>query len=332
MSRNDIKRVISDRQSLLARFEALVHPRRQNSATFTIPVVAAAGDTLTDWANTGTWPDPMANEVSLNDALARSGLSDFGFDSADEESLRGAMNLLRGVAGELVVAERLAHGEISGPVGSNDFSLLGFHDPGADLHFSVDGAVRAANVKISNSAGLIVEHFKQHSEVPVVFASSDAARAAADAGLTVVPASEPFEWPTDGHIVVDIGIESDDLNQSLLSQLDDSGVSIGLLDSAPWFTLAALVWNAARGVSRGESGRTVARRAATDSVAGGVALTAGRLFDAAGATDPISAVGVLLSSAVWRSAVGLRTSWAEAASGDLAIAIRAEGLADPPST
>lgn len=330
MSSDEIKNVIGDRQSLVERFEALARSGRRGSAPFTVPVVAAAGDTLTGWAAADTWPGPTADGVDLHHALDRAGLADFGFDSADEESLRGAMNLLRGVAGELVVAERLTGGDIAGPIGGDGFSLLGFHEPGADLHFVVDGAVRAANVKISNSANIIVEHFEQHAEVPVVFASSDAARAAADAGITVVHSSESFKWPKDGQLVVDIGVESHEIEQSLLAQLDDSGISIGILDSTPWFTLAAVVWNAARGVSRGEAAGTVARRAVDDSVSGAVALTVGRLLGAAGATEPISAVGVLLSSAVWRSAVGLRTSWTEAASGDLAVAIRAERLLAQP--
>lgn len=320
---------MDERGQLARAYEGLSSVHRQTRSGAMAPVAAGAIDTLLAWGD-GASPATIAVEAPptwLDSAMDRSGLTEFGFDSADDESVQGAIVLLRGVAGELVVAERLADGSIAGPSGSAAGELLAFASPGADIRFEIEGRDALANVKITDDADLIVQHFASHPDVPVVFASSDAARSAADRGMTVVDSTEGFSWPTEGTLVVDIGVRSDELEKVLRSALTAMDMSPGLLTSLPLATIATVIWRAARSIRDGSRPLTVLRRAGIDTASGAAALTLGRLLGSAGASEPVSAIGVLIGSALWRSTVGVRKSWNTASAGDLALAARAESIA-----
>lgn len=325
--RRKIKAVLEERRRLLSNHSALLNRSRVIGRSTSVDL----GSAVDVWAG---WNSPRATSShfgalespQLSQALERANLADFGFESAGEESLSGALVLLRGVAGELLVIDSLSAGEFPGPRGSTSAELLGFYEPGSDLRFEVNGRYVNANVKIANGSRPIAEHFAAHPHVPVVFASADAASAARNDGFAVVDGRSSFVWPANEKLVVDIGITSEEIEQSLTTALGLNTPLVTGLEFVPLATIASIIVRAIAALRRKEELSQVLIKARRDSVAGVAGLTTGNILSSVGAAEPLSAAGALLGTALWRSALEIRSNWGEAVIADLALRSSASEL------
>ena len=323
----DLNRILEERARMLSKFSHLAESAGANSSSLPVALGVSA-DVLSDWNPLfeRSFGKVASESKQLQEALERSGLADFGFDSADEESLSGALTLLRGVAGELVVNDSLTAGDFPGPQGSESVELLGFYEPGADIRFVIEGETVDANVKIASSSGPIVNHFNSHPHVPVVFASTDAASEAREVGFNVVDGRYSFPWPVGEPLVVDIGLTSEEIERSLTAELNSSISSSAWVEKIPFATVAMIIIRAATALRRGEKLGEVALRARRDTAAGAVGLATGHLLSSAGVVEPVSAAMALLGTSLWRTSMEVRASWGEAVTGDLILRHRAVSL------
>ena len=318
--RRKIKAVLEERRRLLSNYSALLNRSRVTGRRTSVDL----GTAVDVWAGWGPLVGTSGHfdalePPQLGQALERANLADFGFESAGEESLSGALVLLRGVAGELLVIDSLSAGEFAGPRGCTSAELLGFYEPGSDIRFEVNGRYVNANVKIADGSRPIAEHFAAHPQVPVVFASADAASAARNDGFAVVDGRSSFVWPENEQLVVDIGITSEEIEQSLTAALGLTSPLVIGLEFIPLATIASIIVRAIAALRRKEELSQVLIRARRDSIAGVAGLTTGNVLSSVGAAEPLSAAGALLGTALWRSALEIRSNWGEAVTADLAL-------------
>lgn len=180
-------------------------------ATVEIAAAQAGADSVVD--------GPMAA------VMARTGLTADDIESfagADTASRTGAINLLQGHLGEQYALELINSGQIPVPEGHVARLADAPNQPAWDLEL-VDpdgGSVMHAQVKISDSAATIREHFVRYPEVSVVYANSEAAAALADDGsVTVIARGAEFPVGT-GRTVVDMGVSHGSVREGVTGLLE----------------------------------------------------------------------------------------------------------------
>jgi len=185
------------------------------------------------------------------------------FDRADLESIAargeraefGAINMMQGYMGEERALNAINSGAVPVPEGRYATLAESSNQPGYDLRLlSEDGAPDlVAQVKISDSAAIIREHFARYPDINIVYTNSEAAQAmVGDSGFTVLRPGDVF--PDDpGRYVVDIGIAKDEIRSSASDVISGAaadgadGVSFGdqLQENIPWIALTVIAGRAA---------------------------------------------------------------------------------------
>ncbi|MCC5952054.1 MAG: hypothetical protein JJU45_08150 [Acidimicrobiia bacterium] len=280
-------------------------------------------------------PTGLLDDTALEDAAARAHLAEFAWADAAPESARGAFWGIRGTAGELWALEELEAGRLPMPDGATAVELVHHNEPGVDLHF-VDAAgteVAAANVKVAATEQVLLRHFGRHPDVALLYATSDAADAAAARGITVVPAdagSVTVSEPT----VVDLGLSSADFDRevggalhSAVSEPAAPGAS-ELAQSVPVVSLAVVAVRAARRLHHTRSIGATADGVGRDLVRTGGGLAGGGIAAAAGGATVATAGGAVVGAGVANGLLRVRRLWRDAAARDADLAGLAEDAAD----
>lgn len=245
--------------------------------------------------------------TDLEGALLRSGGGGFAPGYNSEEATRAVLYGVRGAAGEYWVMERLIDGDLPVPAGADRVELIDFHEPGMDLRFFSGGTeVVAANVKIAKDAAVVIRHLERYPDMALVYASSDAAAAAARAGYRLIDADASTFALNGEPVVVDIGRASYEFDAEIVSTLDAlagtgaEGVafdpSIDLSVAVPWLSVAAITARATRRARSGAPLRVVVRGASADGVTAGVGLGTGSVVSSLGASTPLTAASSFLAS------------------------------------
>lgn len=291
-----------------------------------VPLVVVAA-TLDGLSAQDAYGDLLSDqELAL--AADRAGIDLASVDPSTMEELRGYLSALRGAAGEHAVVSLLTTGALPAPAGADIVTLEPFTTPGVDLHFVGPGLDTAANVKIAADADVILAHFARYaSQVPIVYASSDAAADAAERGLRVIAAGDALDLAA-GPVVVDMGVASDTFDNEIIPYLDGSHVEDGLdlLPDIPWFSVGMI---AVRGIARiraGASAAEAARQAGNDAVRAGVTLAAGKTASIVGLPDPATAAAAITAGMAASAALEVRRSWRAAALRDSQLGALADAF------
>jgi hypothetical protein len=200
----------------------------------------------------------------VDDSSTREVLQAFpGFDRSDLDAIadrgataeEGAVNWLQGYVGEERAHDAINSGAVPVPEGRYAVLAESSNQPGYDLRLVSEGGAEelVAEVKVSDSASLIREHFLRYPETNIVYTNSEAAQdIVGDAGITVLRPGEVFPDEA-GRFVVDIGFTKDQIRTSAKDLMSGAaadgadGVSFGdqLLDSIPWIYLLVIAGRAA---------------------------------------------------------------------------------------
>jgi len=181
------------------------------------------------------------------------------FDRADLEAIAargakaefGAINMMQGYLGEERALNAINSGAVPVPEGRYATLAESSNQPGYDLRLlSEDGAPDlVAQVKISDSAAVIREHFARYPDINIVYTNSEAAQAmVGDPNITVLHPGDAF--PDDaGRYVVDLGLTKDSIRSGAENLMDGAdaagsadGVSFGdqLQENIPWIALVVI--------------------------------------------------------------------------------------------
>ena len=162
----------------------------------------------------------------------------------------GAINMMQGYLGEERALNAINSGAVPVPEGRYATLAESSNQPGYDLMLlSESGATPiVAQVKISDSAGIIREHFLRYPEVGIVYTNSEAAQAlVGDPSITVLRASDHFpDGP--GRYVVDMGFSRDEIRAGAVDIMDGADqVSFGdqIQENIPWIALILIAGRAA---------------------------------------------------------------------------------------
>lgn len=326
----DERRVLADRAE---RLSARVVRALGGSTGAPLVVVMAALDAMAMADPAGDLLPP----AELARVAERTGIDLGDIDAPSVEQVRGYLSALRGAAGEYEVLDGLAAGTLPVPPGTNQVTLEGFTVPGVDLQLLGPGIDTAANVKIASSADVIVDHFSRFGEqVPIVYASSDAAADAASRGLRVLQAHDLLDLG-HGPVVVDIGVPSTTFDDRILPyiggvDLGRVGVgntldvvdTVGLLPEIPWFSVGMIGVRAVARLMAGMAAADVVRGVGGDALRAGTTLATGKVAAAAGLPEPASAAVVIAAGMAVTAALEVRRTWRDAADHDVEVGILAE--------
>ncbi|MFM8794088.1 MAG: hypothetical protein ACKOFF_04220 [Acidimicrobiales bacterium] len=161
----------------------------------------------------------------LAEVMTRTGLTSDDierFAAAEGPARTGAINNLQGHLGEQYALELINSGMIPVPEGYVARLADSPNQPAWDLEL-IDpdgGPVVHAQVKISDTAATIREHFARYPDVSVVYANSEAAAALSDDGLvTVIGRGADFPAGT-GRTVVDMGVSHGNVRDGVAGLLE----------------------------------------------------------------------------------------------------------------
>lgn len=174
-----------------------------------------------------------------------------------DAALNGLRHETRGTVMEHQVEQLIEAGEIELPEGAVSYEAAERMEPGVDGWFlDAQGAVvQDMQIKASSEAEIILRHLQRYPDVTDVYTTSEAAEAAAGAGLSDV---------------VDTGIKNRDLVDLVEGDLSPADAGDFLLANVPLVTLGIATAEYVRNLQRG-----VPHEEAIDIASGrtGVALT-----------------------------------------------------------
>ncbi len=325
--------VLRERRELVARFEEVA---RRASAYRSQPIG--------DWG--GTMPvviAPLADTMisfdesigSIDSDLLAASLERSGLTADQLSDHVGVVSLATGSALELDVQELIQSGALKVPNGTDSVELLGRTHPGADFAFKDQSGevIGLMNTKASDSYAIIAEHFAKHPDVNYVYATQDAAVAAAERGYTVVDGMSDAIPLTSEPIVVSVDVASDEYRQAFadLAASDDGGF-LGLvdgnsvIDNLPWITLGVLAYRARRRHLKGmpiqENKHVVFR----DSIRSGSVYGTSVALQAAGVPIPVTVAASMFSSAAVEGVFRVKDQWGALAEHEQSLATRATSL------
>ena len=218
------------------------------------------------------------------------------FSAADPSSRMGAVNLLQGYLGEQFAVDLINAGAIPVPEGRVAQLADTANQPGWDLEL-VDTAANAdpiyAQVKISDSAATIQEHFAKYPDVKLVYANSEAAAQLESVeGIEVLGSGSEIHG-VDGPTVVDMGVSHDDVRAGAMALVDgnfEEPLLQQILD-IPVFSLFLVAGRAASSYLKSdESGSEILRTARRGARNVMVASTAGNVATAVTAEPVIGSI------------------------------------------
>jgi hypothetical protein len=345
---DDFDSVLLDkRRSIVADYEKLASESNKYRSSSTggwvssIPVVLTPA-VESQWTFDDSHSDVFGELDAdfLESAVTRSGLT-------IEQIGRGAdapiavMNSAVGSALELDVNGMFQEGALGVPIGTDSVRLLGRTHPGADFEFlnSSGDVIGLMNTKASSSYSIIAEHFAKHPEVNYVYATHDAALAAADQGYTVIDGASESIPLTSEPLIVDVGTDSSSYRDALREMAENNdGGFLGFLegdtivDNIPWITLGVLAYRARKrhknGVEFAENKRIVFR----DSVTSGTVYGVSGALQAAGVPIPVTMATSMLSAAAVQGVFRVKDDWGAMAAFESTLAANAESLSRPTST
>ena len=280
----------------------------------------------------------LIDDGELAEAAARAGIDGFDFDTTHAEELRGALTALRGAVGEQWVINQIASDQLPVPVSAIAAELQGFTHPGSDIAFTgPDGSVVAqANVKIAGSARVIVDHFRRHPDVSMVYASSDAAADAERRGLQVIKFGEPLN--ADDAVVIDIGRSSREFDNQIAEGL---GLGGGIehtdwdpdaIDALPFFSIGAIAVRATQRLRAGANRAELVRESGRDVVVASAGTVSNRAAAAVTSSEPAIVAIAAVASSLTYAATEVRRNWKELGIDLQRVADDAEHLADASVT
>jgi hypothetical protein len=339
--------LLDERKSIVADYEKLASESSKYRSSSTGGWVSSIPVVLTPAVESQWTFDDSRSDVFgemdadlLESAIARSGLT-------VEQIGRGGntptavMNSVVGSALELDVNGMFQEGALGVPIGTDSVRLLGRTHPGADFEFlnSSGDVIGLMNTKASSSYSTIAEHFAKHPEVNYVYATHDAASAAADQGYTVIDGLSSSIPLTSDPVVVDIGMDSSSYRDALLEMVEsDDGGFLGfldadtVLDNIPWITVGVLAYRARKrhksGMEFAENKRVVFR----DSVTSGTVYGVSGALQAAGVPIPVTMAASMLSAAAVQGVFRVKDDWGAMAAFESTLAANAESLSRPTST
>jgi hypothetical protein len=324
------RRRIVERAEKMARDSIASRPSRAGRERALLVYATPALDVLTTPVVTDNVD--LLGDSELAVAAERANVGHFDWHTAEAESVRGALTALRGAAGEYWVLERLASGELAMPAGAVAVELMAHHHPGVDLRFTdaMGDTVALANVKVAMNETVVLRHFGTYPDVPLVYATSDAAAGVGRHGIVVETGGtlETVSEPT----VVDIGVLSTEFDDQIGGALAGGGIAEAqFFSSFPWFSSVAIMYRAVQRVHAGEARAEVLLEVAGDGGRAGGGYLAGSVV--AGATG--SPLAGLPAAIVGAWAVGatldVRKVWAGAVDSDRVVTEMVEMMAARPS-
>lgn len=345
--------VLNERTRVVAKYEKLAasaNPRwspESSQVKELIPIVAAV---LLD--ENHVMPGHLlphadflgGSDISHDDVLAaltRSHIDVSKLSEFDVEQLRGAMISARGALVENDVYQKLLSHQLPVPEGTKQIVQDSFNHPGSDFRFldSKGHVLESMNVKAAKNFDTIAQHFHNHPDINVVFATHDAAIAAKEHGLQVV-SSTAHDFVSHGHqVVVDIGHSSEWYQEQFLRHspgfgtfdhghvLNDGFGHGSFVHHFPWISASMIVYRAAR---RYRDGLEIAEQktlAAQDAVRAGVGLSVAKILHMAGLHNPGTAIGTVGSMIAVKGLYSVRDSWSDLSKTEDAITGYAESIA-----
>jgi hypothetical protein len=231
-------------------------------------------------------------------------------------ALDGMARLIRGFHGERIVTDLLVDGQLPSPPGTVDARLVeSTYEPGVDVQLITDSGVVEAQVKITQSADMVLRHYDRYPKVPIVYTSTDAADQLEGLGTATGPITvvrPGATWPlTDGPIVVDAGVTSTELGietmDAMTAGIPDSFIEV-LAGELPMFAFGYLALRAGyRWIATDDPNSEIAAAALGAAKDVGVSSGVGSVAKLATGSELV-AVPVTLTTALvrstWKSATG----------------------------
>jgi hypothetical protein len=333
--------LLEDRKDIVGRYEALAlaygdySSRPNNRWLRSLPVVLAPA-VESQWTFDSSSSD-VFNDMDrdfLESAVSRSGLTLDQIEGGSESTI-AVMNSAVGSALELDVNGMFQAGELRVPDGTDAVRLLGRTHPGADFEFldNSGDVVGLMNTKASSSYSIIAEHFSKHPEVNYVYATHDAAEAAANHGYTVIDGIHGSIPLTSDPVVIDMGMNSTDYREALTGLAENDGDGFlglfdgeSIIDNIPFITLGVLAYRASKrhrnGVEFSENKKELMR----DSMKSGTVYGVSGALQAAGVPIPVTMAVSMLSAAAVQGVFRAKDDWAALAATESALVASAESL------
>ena len=254
-----------------------------------------------------------------------------GFDQSDVEAIVergaraefGAVNFIQGYLGEEYALAAINSGAIPVPEGRYAALAESSNQPGYDLRLlsEHDADDLVAQVKVSDTADLIREHYVRYPDVNIVYANSEAAQAmVGDSGVTVLKPGDVFP-DEPGRYVVDMGIAKDEIRSGASDVMSGAaadgadGVSFGdqLQENIPWIALTVIAGRAAYEFFDTDTDASVILRAARkrvlQSLLASGASTAATVITTEPVVGTVAGLGTLFGGrAVGRAREDLRSA------------------------
>lgn len=335
--------LLEERQDIVKRYEALALAHGDyRSAPIdnwksSIPVVLAPA-IESQWTLDSSASD-VFNDMDrefLESAMERSGLTPDQLNNGGDSPV-AVMNSAVGSALEIDVNGMFQSGDLMVPQGTDAVRLLGRTHPGADFEFldNSGNVVGLMNTKASSSYSIIAEHFDKYPDVNYVYATHDAAVAAAEHGYTVVDGTAGSIPLTDQPIIVDVGVNSHDYREALqdLAQQDDGGLfdfvnGDTIIDNIPWITLGVLAYRTRKRHRAGMEFADNKKMLFRDSMKSGTVYGVSGALQAAGVPIPVTMATSMLSAAAVQGVFRVKDDWGALAAMESTLASRAESLAN----
>jgi len=269
------------------------------------------------------------------DALQRAHVDPQTLEDHVIERARGGFIAVRGAYFENHLIEGIRDRAIPLPQGVDHVQLNSFTHPGSDLTMFGDHGqvIVEANAKAASSAAVILEHFQRYPDVPVVYATTEAAQDAARHGIRVI-GSETKTFVLDGHpTVIDVGETASSYDQHLHALVSDQQQSFlhffgadDLLSHIPWISGGVIAFRMYRRYQAGMARADNLQQLGRDSARSATALAVGSILQHAGVPIPVTVIGTLCSASAVQGAFDVRDSWSMLSAQETLISQRAQSL------
>ena len=335
--------ILENRRRIIEKFEEIAgraskfRNDQTNGSSGTIPLVVVGVVDAVRMVREASGDGVIElSQDEFRQVLERSGVKTSHLLNSQVDAAQLAANKAVGVAFELDLPELIRSGQIPIPAGTDTVKLNTFTHPGSDLTFldSQGHVIAEANAKALMGHGGILEHFQNHPDVSIVYATHEAAVSAAAHGMTVVEGAHVVIPPGAGQVVVDTGISAAGYRESILGAAahDDHGLFnfMGhhhLFNEIPWFTIMLIAYRARKRSSGGMPWIENRTRVVRESGKSGAGLTAVITLQHFGVPIPVTVASSFLSAAVVQGAFDVRDQWGFMASYEESMAMRSSNIA-----
>lgn len=334
--------ILNDRLSLASRLTALADSasgyRSAKSPLWdgTVPIaVAGVMDALRFSKVDVSLGGSDVTHQEFVDALNRTHVDPQTLQDHVVERARGGFIAVRGAYFENHLVEGIRDRTIPLPKGVDHVQLNSFTHPGSDLTMFGDHGqvIVEANAKAASSAAVILEHFERYPDVPVVYATTEAAQDAARHGIRVI-GSGTKSFILDGHpTVIDIGETAASYDQQLHALASGHHESFlhffgahDLLSHIPWISGGVIAFRMFRRYQAGMERADNLQQLGRESARSASALAVGGILQHAGVPIPVTVIGTLCAASAAQGAFDVRDSWSMLSAQETLISQRAQSL------